>query len=184
MPTRWFAFEYFFVCIFAAFSIIQISYLFNEICLKKVFVMSLIFVMTFFMVSNSVSNLDSPVWLKENTKSTTYTHAEIQGAKTMSLYSEELFSDYFFNGLVLYDYLGSIVVTDLQKIREVFLWRNYMLDRPIMKYDSLENYDRVIQSNVVYGQSTLNKLEQINKIYDNGEIIAFVGERTDFKEIL
>lgn len=59
-----------------------------------------------------------------------------------------------------------------------------MLERPIMKYASLEGYDRKVQSSVIYGYKTLKELEQMDKIYDNGEIIAFDEGRFTFDKIL
>lgn len=185
IPTRWFAFEYFFVSIFAAFSILKISYSFDKILLKKAFVLLFISTMAFFMATNSISNLDSPLWLRESTVSTVYTPAEIQGASTMHLYSDEIFSDSRYGHSVINIRLGDSLSTEPSfQQSKIFLWRNYMLERPIMKYASLEGYDRKVQSSVIYGYKTLKELEQMDKIYDNGEIIAFDEGRFTFDKIL
>ena len=137
IPDRWFVFEYFFVSMFAALSIFKITNQFDRNILKISFLVSVFCILTFFMSTCTISNLDSPIWLKDSTVSTTYTVAEIQGAETMSHYSDNLFSDSRYGNSVLGIYLD-IETTSLQSTsqiidrkNEIFLWRNYILESPI-----------------------------------------------------
>ena len=179
MPSRWFAFEYFFVSMFAAFAIIQISRVTNRIALKKVFFFSTFCLLAFFMSASTISNLDSPLWLKDSTISTTYTVAEIQGAETLSQYSANLFSDSRYGTSVLGVYLNmstnSLNSKDVifERHNEIFLWRSYMLERPIQTFTRVDSYDRRIIREEILGIETLSLLEKTNRIYDNSGIIGF-----------
>lgn len=185
IPSRWFVFEYFFVSMFAAFAIIQISSCFKRGNLSFFFI-ALIFISgTFFMSSNTISNLDSPLWLKEETISTTYTIAELKGAETLSHYSDNIFSDARFGPSVIGIHFGNVTSTsslsnsinnreDIFKHQgKIFLWRDYMLDKPVRTFDKMEGYDRQIEVPKILGQETFNELADMNRIYDNREIIGY-----------
>ncbi|WP_321430910.1 hypothetical protein [uncultured Methanolobus sp.] len=185
IPSRWFAFEYFFVSIFASFAIMQIYHLIKSSNRKKMYIIIIFCIMAFFMASNTISNFDSPLWLKSSTISRTYTSSEIQGAKTMIKYSDNIFSDARYGPSVIGIYLSNIESTDslayatpnkesiFSKKNNIFLWRNYMLDRPIRTFTQTQNYDRIIVEPVVLGKETFNKLEMTNRIYDNSAIIGY-----------
>mgnify|MGYP000897547535 FL=1 len=49
----------------------------------------------------------------------------------------------------------------------VFMWRQYMLDRPIRKDMDLEGYYKKVQRPEVLGTEYLNKLDGFDKMYDN-----------------
>jgi hypothetical protein len=181
IPSRWFAFEYFFVSMFAAFAIIHLSHLTNKIVLKKVFVIIIFCMMAFFMSAStfSNSNVDSPLWLEDSTISTTYNTAEIRGAETMVQFSDNLFSDSRYGSSVLGVYLD-INNSGFQnknhifeRNRDILLWRKYMLDRPIRTYAKVEGYDRRIVKKEILGYETLGELDNSQKIYTNNEIIGF-----------
>ncbi|MBA2869077.1 hypothetical protein [Methanococcus maripaludis] len=180
MPTRWFAFEYFFVSIFAAFGIINILKKINKIYLKKTFLISIVCILTFFMSSNTTSNVDSPLWLKDNTISTTYTLAEITGAVTMAQFSEHIFSDNRYGSSVLGIFLNLTHEplqnheTIFKRDDDIFLWRNYMLDRPVRTFTKIEGYNRRITKFEILGKNVKLKLDvETNRIYDNNEIIGY-----------
>jgi hypothetical protein len=185
IPTRWFAFEYFFVSVFAAFAIMQLSRITDRLILKKVFIIFTFFIFAFFMSASTISNLDSPLWLKDSTISTTYNKAEIRGAETLVQYSDNFFSDARYGPSVIGIYLSDVESTSsisyairnkeeiYKQQNKIFLWRNYMLDRPIRSFNRIEGYDRIIQEPIILGPETLNELEKTNRIYDNNEIIGF-----------
>ncbi|RSD35206.1 MAG: Uncharacterized protein CI953_311 [Methanohalophilus sp.] len=181
IPSRWFAFEYFFVGMFAAFAIIHLSHVTNKIVLKKIFVITIFCIMAFFMSAStfSNSNVDSPLWLEDSTISTTYNTAEIRGAETMAQFSDNLFSDSRYGGSVLGVYLD-INNSGLQNKNQIFernndilLWRKYMLDRPIRTFDKVEGYDRRIVKKEILGHETLEELESSQKIYTNNEVFGY-----------
>ncbi|OBZ34303.1 glycosyltransferase family 39 protein [Methanohalophilus sp. DAL1] len=179
IPSRWFAFEYFFVSMFAAFAIIQISSLTNRVVLKKLFFVTILCMMAFFMSASTIPNGDSPLWLEDSTISTTYNTPEIRGAETMSRYSDDLFSDSRYGSSVLGVCLN-LDQSPLQnkqrmssRVNEILLWRNYMLDRPIRTFAKVEGYDRRIVKKEILGPEVLKNLIKENKIYENGEISGF-----------
>ncbi|APH38559.1 glycosyltransferase family protein [Methanohalophilus halophilus] len=187
IPSRWFAFEYFIVSIFAAFAIIQLSHVTNKIILKKVFIVTIFCMMAFFMSAStfSGSNVDSPIWLEDSTISTTYNTAEIQAAETMALFSDNFFSDSRYGSSVLGVYLSDSgskrnLTTSFnnkeqihKRKKHIFLWRNYMLNRPIRTHVRIEGYDQIVAKNEVLGHNTLESLYNSQKIYTNNEIIGY-----------
>jgi hypothetical protein len=131
------------------------------------------------MSASTISNLDSPLWLKDSTISTTYTVAEIRGAETLSMYSDNLFSDIRYGTSVIDVYLNMSTTslgnsqTIFTRENEILLWRNYMLERPIRTFTRVEGYDRRVEKADILGFEVLNELEKENRIYDNSEIIGF-----------
>ena len=55
----------------------------------------------------------------------------------------------------------------------VFLWRQYMLDRPVSRSMHLEGYYKNVVNPSVLGIEILNKLDQFNKMYDNHGIEGY-----------
>jgi hypothetical protein len=178
LPTRWFAFEYLFVSVFASYAIVQIFRLTNRITLMKLFFIFIFCVLAFFMPANTISNLDSPLWLKDSTISTTYNPAEIRGAETLSMHSNHIFSDSRYGSSVISVYLGinNMNFYGINQINErsneLFLWRNYMLTNPVRVFGKFDGNRRVVYTEIL-GTDTLKKLNSMNRIYDNAEIIGF-----------
>jgi len=180
IPHRWFVFEYLFLGIMAAFATIHIARHMSrnqQICL--IFV--LFTCLSFFMLtatSNNLANLDSPLWLKESTISTTYTIQEVKGAETISRYSEQAFSDSRYGGSVLGAYYGlqhdSFYSKDLSdRAGDVFIWRSYMENRPIRMFITVEGYYKAVEDNVVLGPEYQKLLEKMQKIYENDDVCGY-----------
>lgn len=178
LPSRWFIFEYFLLSVMAAFSITRISESFKNQKLNKVFLGSSFFILVFFMSSVTVSNLDSPLWLKESTISTTYTHSEVRGAETLSRYSDNLSSDIRF-GYALIGFISDPNDTFIELKEEnlnqsqTVIWRDYMLARPVRYSMKLDGYYKPVIMNKVLGPEFLEKLNRHNKIYQNGNINGY-----------
>ncbi len=179
LPNRWFAFEYFILSIMASFSIIKISQLFKMSDSKKIFIIITFASLTFLMSSSTISNLDSPIWLKESTISTSYTFKEMGGAETLSRYSNNLTSDSSYGNSVLGVYLGINNSTfrsdnDLFKLKnKIFIWRNYVLHRPISYFMTIKGYFKPIETNKILGPEFLEIFERYDKIYTNGDISGY-----------
>lgn len=181
IPHRWFVFEYFFLAIMAAFAAIHVVQRMSrnqQICVVFVLFTSL----SFFMLtatSNNLANLDSPLWLKDSTISTTYTIQEVEGAETISYYSEQAFSDSRYGHSVLGIYYGlqhdSLESRDLSdRVGGVFVWRQYMENRPIRMFTTLEGYYKPVVSNVILGPGYVDKLERTQKIYMNDDVYGYL----------
>lgn len=174
LPSRWFAFMYFFLSIMAACGIIMAlsKKSFQEN--KKAIVFIIIVVLSFFMISNTISNLDSPLWLEESSVSTTYTKQEGVGAETIHRISNTIIIDNRYQELLpkSNSKTNVIIFQDYDQIlssrNSVFMWRNYMIDRPIRILMPIEGYYKRIEFPTIMGVETYNSLDNIhNKIYDN-----------------
>jgi len=180
IPHRWFVFEYLLLAIMAAFATIHMAR-----CMNKNQQICLIFVLftclSFFMLtatSNNLTNLDSPLWLKESTISTTYTVQEVKGAETISRHSDTAFSDSRYGTCVLGLYYGlqndPILSRDLaNRDGDVFIWREYMGDRPIRMFRDLEGYYKKIEDYVILGPRYVDELEKMQKVYENDDVYGY-----------
>jgi len=182
MPSRWFAFIYFFLSLIAAFAIINLLMKISNQNLKKVVCFGLIFSLTFFMTASTISNLDSPLWLKESSISTTYTIQEGAGAETIVRISEKVMLDSRYSSAVgrishQTEYIIFQSEEQIEKItKTVFIWRDYMLDRPIKMSALLEGYYKEIVVGKVLKKKYLETLNRFNKIYENDDMCGFYLE--------
>jgi len=134
--------------------------------------------LTFFMTTSTISNEDSCFWLQESTISTAYTIQEVKGAETISCYSEQAFSDSRYGSSVLGVHCGlqhdSLDSRDLSDhVGGVFVWREYMENRPIRMFTTLEGYYKQVENNVVLGPEYLRELEKMQKIYENDDVSGY-----------
>ena len=180
IPHRWFVFEYFFLAVMAAFAAIHIARRMSKN--QQICVIFVLFAcLSFFMLtatSNNLANLDSPIWLKNSTISTTYTIQEVKGAETISCYSEQAFSDSRYGSSVLGVHCGlqhdSLDSRDLSDhVGGVFVWREYMENRPIRMFTTIEGYYKQVVNNIVLGPEYLRELEKMQKIYENDDVSGY-----------
>ncbi|EJG06826.1 hypothetical protein Metli_0868 [Methanofollis liminatans DSM 4140] len=180
IPHRWFVFEYLFLAIMAAFAIIHISMLMSR--KQQICVIFVVFTcLSFFMLtatSSNLANLDSPLWLKESTISTTYTIQEMKGAETISCHSERVFSDLRYGVSIIGVYYGhkhdpfdSMDLSD--RSGSVFIWRRYMENRPIRMFTQVEGYYKQVESNVIPGPEYLKELEKMQRVYENDDVSGY-----------
>jgi hypothetical protein len=181
IPHRWFVFEYFFLAIMAAFAAIHIARRMSKN--QQICVIFVLFAcLSFFMLtatSNNLANLDSPIWLKNSTISTTYTIQEVKGAETMSRHLDKVISDSRYGGSVLGIYYGlqhdPLDSRDLSdRAGGIFVWRQYMENRPIRMFTTVEGYYKPVVSNVVLGPGYVDELERTQKIYANDDIYSYL----------
>ncbi len=177
IPYRWFVFEYFFLGIMAAFAIMHIAKR-----VRKNKQISIIFVsltcLSFFMITNTLNNEDNPLWLKDSTISVTYKLQEIKGAETITRYSDKVISDLLYWMSILGVHCGiqsnPLFSSDLSnRADDIFIWRKYMEDRPILMYKRIEGYSLPAQINVILGSKFKRELEKMHKIYENEEIVGY-----------
>ena len=180
IPHRWFVFEYFFLAVMAAFAAIHVARRMSKN--QQICVIFVLFTcLSFFMLtatSNNLANLDSPLWLKDSTISTTYTIQELKGAETVSCYSEQAFSDSRYGASTLGAYYGlqhdPFDTKDLStRAGDVFIWRSYMENRPIRMFTTVEGYYKQVESNVILGPEYLKVLEKMQKMYENDDVCGY-----------
>lgn len=184
IPSRWFLFEYFFLAIMAAFAIIQIAH-----CVKnnrEIYVILTFFIsLSFFMITNDISNDDNPIWLRDYTRSNTFTAQEIKGAETISRYSDEVFTDSRYGNSIIDVYLGlqhqPLNYRNLSnQIGGIILWREYMDDRPILTFERIEGFYKIIATSVILGPEFKAQLQKMQKVYENGDVEGYYIE--DFEK--
>ena len=178
IPSRWFAFMYFFLSIMAACAVLILLTRIPKQRLKQFILLVIIVSLTFFMTTSTISNLDNPLWLKESTISTSYTFQELKGAETLSRYSDAVFSDSAYGGSIIIDYYGiqttSLYSRDLSiRTGKIFVWRKYMIDRPIQLYTNIKGYYQPLEMPVILGQDFIKNLETTQKIYSNEDVSGF-----------
>jgi hypothetical protein len=177
IPDRWFGFAYFFMSIFGAFALYQISKHIKRSYVTNAFIMITIFMLAFFMASSTISNKDSPLWLEESTISNTYTVPEMQGASTLSNHFHNITSDGKYLGYVLMMYYG---YEPNAAEHELHIWRKYTLTRPIsiardLEGDYASSYAKLRYQPTILGAGYQNNLLKKHcKVYDNPDISAFI----------
>ena len=60
-----------------------------------------------------------------------------------------------------------------QTVGGVFVWREYMENRPIRMFTTLEGYYKQVENNVVLGPEYLRELEGMQKMYENGDVCGY-----------
>lgn len=179
IPSRWFVFVYFFLSIMAAFAIVNILGQFERPNSAKVFAVVVFFSFAIFMPTCTIANQDSSLWLTESTISKAYTIQEIKGAETLSGYSNDLFSDSRYGTSILGVFLGleDVIFQSEDEILasngRVFIWREYMQTRPIEVDMDLAGYYKKISAPKILGDTTLDKLDFHNKIYENDDLFGY-----------
>lgn len=177
IPSRWFAFEYLYLSILSSFSILKILTYMKNNKKKSVFLMIVFISISFFMSASTTSNLDSPIWLKNNTVSTTYSTAEVYGAERVANMNENITTDRLFGSCIVSIYLNKTFNTYTYNQNSssdgIFLWRSYMEKRPISIF--VEFQHRKTDSTIILGQKVHSRLNNNNnKIYDDGDLNAYL----------
>lgn len=108
-----------------------------------------------------------------------YTTQEGIGAETLSDVSERVLVDSRYTEVIEnmpHSAERSIFSSDRQLTSTpgtVFLWRQYMLARPIENYVRLEGYYQEVLSPDILGIEFLNRLDNFDKMYDNHGIEGY-----------
>lgn len=172
IPDRWFVFVYFFVVIISAYGLITIIHHLPNIKFKIVSIFVVVVAMTFLFTASTICNQDSPLWLQESTRPYSLAPLSVSedvGYKTITKYSGEIM-----------DNSKAISEGSISGRKDVpFIWKNYMLDRPVRLFRDMDEttgmkYDMTRYLNKVLGKEYYEKLLLENKIYSNGDIIAFL----------
>lgn len=176
LPTRWFSFEYFFLSILASFSIIELTVYFKSRISRFIFIFVVFIGFSFFMSASTVSNLDSPLWLKNDTVSTTFNLEEVKGAETLSKLGTNFIADPGFGSLAVNSYSKRYPSMFSNGMRfnhgSIFLWRSFLEKRPIEYAIKLVGHES-IPSHTVLGPVFHSRLGQYDKIYDNKDLSAY-----------
>jgi len=176
IPSRWFAYEYLFLSTLAGFSIFILSNYFKNLKFRSIFVAVVFIIIAFFMSTSTISNLDSPLWLKTNTVSTTFTLGEIRGAETLSKYGNDFICDPSFAEIVMPRFAQNFTASESYENfghGKILIWRSYMEKRPIKYPRPLKGYYQLVDFTYVLGEDFHFKLNKYDKIYHNKYLSAY-----------
>ena len=84
VPYRWFVFMYIPLTIVASFAIVKILDMYKRGLLRVLSIAIISSVLSFFMITSTISNTDSPIYKKANTVRLVYTVQEMYAAKSLA----------------------------------------------------------------------------------------------------
>jgi len=180
-PHRWFYTSQLIMAVPAAVGLISVSRLFQNSSISSVVLAILIFTMSFFMISNAMTNRDNPIYSENLAARTAFTASELQGMNTISDISKgsveavySIFPDvyyFMFNreqyAMELTPYLWSQDFGDLE--RALVIIREEIVDHPIYTSAGIINLD--------YDPRQALEEQGFSRIYDCGSVTAFLSSR-------
>lgn len=181
LPYRWPAFIYTTFILFSGIGILKITSIFKDRCYKVVFVSILLILFSFFMITNSIANMDSPIYGKNLNQKMIWTESEMEMFTNLNNSSDSIIvsdlqtsenifltylkrdnmTTYLLNsrGSFDWDYMGNKVLT----------WRKTSLDRPVqVKPD--ESPDMLLGFDFKYYLDN-----NYHAIYNSGDSKAYLG---------
>lgn len=163
IPTRWFGFVYIFLALVSASGIFKLANLLN-IKFKTVTVLIIIFSISFFMVTSTVSNDDNPLYNKEHATRQGNKASELQGAVKIKT---------IFNGT--YGSISSILISqDYNFSKEE--GKLYILNKDAFRIPMVfeEIQHRIVKPFILTNEFKIKLESQSNEIYDNGEVWGYL----------
>jgi hypothetical protein len=183
---RWFVYGYVTLAILAAFGLHTIIGQSRNINKKIIAAFLMIFVISFFMTTNTMCNHDSPIYFKETAKRCAFTEQELSlRDELINAYSGPVTTDWVYRGAISTDepysdsediqfYAAKYSYEDFCNDvlpQSMVIWREDYKDRPIELISSSKG--RML---VVFGENFEEKLESgaYNRIYCNEQVTAYL----------
>ena len=164
VPYRWFAFVYLFLSLTAALGFVMVIYR-KSIIKTSVFAFIVIFIFSFFMTSNKLTNMDSPFYAQSVNQKLVYTDSEVAtGAWVKNYYNGTISSDFHYKRCILLLHLNFYQVSTLgvdYPDTGMVIWRKVLRNRPIEPGDVLGmGFERSLndERNLVYENGTSSAL--------------------------
>lgn len=174
-PSRWSYFEYILLAIISAFIIDLMSHQINPRIASITLIFVLVAFIGFFMICATVSNTDNPLWLEESTRQTLFTYSQIKGGDTILKMSDTVISEpYFRNTALWYTDQSYGLNRKIYPIGEVdnkfnlgvFVWNDYLSDRPVTFECEVTGFDGFVMRRQVLGSYFRTNIDQnLDKIY-------------------
>ncbi|MFC2056482.1 hypothetical protein ACFLTO_02800 [Chloroflexota bacterium] len=172
LPGRWYVFIYIVLTIVAASAILTVIYRIGYHKLRAILLICIVFGISFFMITNNNSNMDSPIYTLESNSRKVYTNSEMAvGEWVAEAYDGEIITDVHYGGQVLREYMGrhdvyGDMLNEEQLNSGMVIWRDVMAERLVR---SLSGY-------VVLGETYEPKLESSHSLpYANNASKAFLA---------
>jgi hypothetical protein len=174
-PTRWPAFYYVILSIPVAVGVLTVINCIGYQKLRHLVLVCLMFAFSFIMITNSVSNTDSPVYTPYLNERLVYTESEIAAGQIMEVYDGPIISDARYGGSLKMTYhLANVLSCRMLDERglnsSLVLWRDILSERPVVICTPAKGTHLT-----VLGKGYEQKLESShNLIYINKDTKAFL----------
>ena len=179
VPFRWPAFIYTTFALFFAIGIFKITSIINGMLCKAAFISVLLIIFSFFMITNSMANMDSPIYGKSLNQKMIWTESEIE----MCINLNNSYDD--------------LILTDSQTLTNIFesyLSRNRVAEYAVTPAGTLD-WERMANRMVMWRKISLNRPIRVqyvpkmllgpafkyhldnnyNAIYDSGSAKTYLG---------
>jgi len=178
VPYRWPAFIYVSLVMFVSTGLFIVLKVFKRNTYRCMFIIIVIFMSSFFMITNFATNLDSPTYGNELSVKLIWTEAEMTSFSKM---------DHLYEGVIVTDaqtqerpfqvYLKRKKISAYQTNNHEDLNWNYMKDKLIVwRKTSLERSVQIGDSSIVLGNEFKKHLDSnFNSIYDVGDSKFYLG---------
>jgi hypothetical protein len=173
IPGRWFPFAYMLLAIVSAFGIFKFTNIINNNLIKNIFIVTLIFIISFFMITSTTSNNDSPLYNKEHTTKVWTTTSDIYGLKTINT---------IFNGTLNTPNLHTISpeYNISEDVGNLYVLKESDFKYPVSMYNvSTERAIGIMLNEAIKTKISTNS----NEIYDNGAVHGYVIKEEKNSEI-
>ena len=181
VPYRWPAFIYITLVFFSGIGILKVVSIVRSRHYKVVFVYVLLVIFTFFMITNSFTNMDSPIYGKNLNQKIIWTESEMEMFTNLNnSYDGIIFSDLQTRQMPFQKYIKRDRVADYLATSDgrldwgymrdkMLVWRKNSLDRPV-QVNGFENSD------ILLGFTFKHYLDNnYDNIYDTGNAKAYLG---------
>ncbi len=189
VPYRWPAFIYLILVLFSGIGIFKFVSIVRGKYHKVIFVSILLIVFSFFMMTNSFTNMDSPVYGKDLNQNMIWTESEIKMFTDLNnSYDGLIISDLQTREMPFQTYIKRDIVTDYLTTPngdldwdymgdKMLIWRKSSLDRPV-QVNGYKNPDMLL------GLSFKDNLDNnYHSVYDSGSAKAYSGLSAEFWDI-
>lgn len=180
LPNRWFAFTYTILSVVAAVGIFAIIYHIHYHKLRNIILLCIALATSFFMITNSLSNTDSPVYAPELNTPLVYTNSELVMAETIvEVYDGKIIADLQYGQCILGIHLGRGDVSCAMLSEEALnsglvIWRDVMAERPVGVFTGTETIKWY--SGTVVGEAFEQELENSHSlVYTNNTGRAYLA---------
>lgn len=173
IPTRWFVFLYVPMVIIASYGVVKQLEFVPVPKIRYLLSILVLFSFCFLMITNSLVNLDTPLYTKNSAYRYAYTETELTIAEWVNQrYSGKLIADYYYGKTVfeisLHRRNMSYMLDDFSE--GIFVWRDYMLSNPVIVPSPTEGTS--LQEYRVLGEGVKKSIYENSLIYSNGNCAA------------
>lgn len=181
LPYRWPAFIYTTFVLFSGIGIFKISTIFKYRRHKVVFISMLLILFSFFMITNSVTDMDSPVYGKNLNQKMIWTESEMEMFENINNSSDDIIvsdlqtTENIFITYLKRDNVATYLLTPRGVLdweymgNKVLTWRKTSLDRPVQ----VKPYE---SPDMLFGSDFKHNLDNsYHAIYNSGEAKEYLG---------